>query len=168
MVSFLPRVERRQAHRARNNPAAGQPAETITACLGRRRTARALNAIQLPRCFSGPKEPRRNASWERACPRPCVTRRPTCSARWHQGKTDTIAYVLPNSTETVVTLLGGMVAGIVAPINPLLEPEQIRRVLSETKAKAVVTLKASFTEHRCRPEDGRRRMRKRTTRRASG
>jgi fatty-acyl-CoA synthase/long-chain acyl-CoA synthetase len=53
-----------------------------------------------------------------------------------------VAYVLPNSNETVLTLLGGAVAGIVNPINPLLDAEQIGAILRETKAKVVVTLKA--------------------------
>ena len=55
---------------------------------------------------------------------------------------DVVAYVLPNCTETIVTLLGGATAGIVNPINPLLEPEQIASILRETGAKVVVTLKA--------------------------
>ncbi|MFN7223915.1 MAG: acyl-CoA synthetase [Paracoccaceae bacterium] len=58
------------------------------------------------------------------------------------GEKDVVAYVLPNSLETVITLIGGAVAGIVNPINPLLEPEQISAILRETKAKVVVTLKA--------------------------
>ncbi len=58
------------------------------------------------------------------------------------GEQDVVAYVLPNALETVVTLLGGMIAGIVNPINPLLEPEQISAILRETKAKVVVTLRA--------------------------
>ncbi|MBI1171785.1 acyl-CoA synthetase [bacterium] len=57
------------------------------------------------------------------------------------GPGDTVAYVLPNALETVVTLLGGAVAGIVAPINPLLEPLQMAAILRETRAKVVVTLK---------------------------
>ncbi len=57
------------------------------------------------------------------------------------GEKDVVAYVLPNCLETAVTLLGGAVAGIVNPINPLLEPEQISSILRETKAKVVVTLK---------------------------
>ncbi|MCC1494463.1 acyl-CoA synthetase [Cognatishimia sp. F0-27] len=57
------------------------------------------------------------------------------------GESDVVAYVLPNATETVLTLLGGCVAGIVNPINPLLEPEQIASILRETGAKVVVTLK---------------------------
>ena len=57
-------------------------------------------------------------------------------------ETDSVAYVLPNCNETVLTLLGGCVAGIANPINPLLEPEQISAILRETGAKAVVTVKA--------------------------
>ena len=57
------------------------------------------------------------------------------------GPTDTVAYLLPNANETVVTLLAGAVAGIVNPINPLLEPEKIASILRETKAKVLVTLK---------------------------
>lgn len=58
------------------------------------------------------------------------------------GENDVVAYVLPNSLETAVTLLGGATAGIVNPINPLLDPEQIGAILNETKAKVVVTLRA--------------------------
>ena len=58
------------------------------------------------------------------------------------GPKDCVAFVLPNATETAVTLLGGAVAGIVTPINPLLEPEQIASILRETRAKVVVTLRA--------------------------
>ncbi len=57
------------------------------------------------------------------------------------GENDVVAYILPNCNETTLTLLGGAVAGIVNPINPLLEPEQIASILRETNAKVVVTLK---------------------------
>ncbi len=56
------------------------------------------------------------------------------------GPDDVVAYLLPNLPETAVTLLAGMTSGIVAPINPLLEPEQIAAILRETGAKALVTL----------------------------
>src|SRR6056297_1719546 len=58
------------------------------------------------------------------------------------GESDVVALVLPNSLETAVATIGGAVAGIVNPINPLLEPEQIGAILRETNAKVVVTLKA--------------------------
>ena len=57
------------------------------------------------------------------------------------GEGDVVAYLLPNATETAVVLLGGAIAGIVNPINPLLEPEQIAAILRETKASVLVTLK---------------------------
>jgi acyl-coenzyme A synthetase/AMP-(fatty) acid ligase len=58
------------------------------------------------------------------------------------GESDVVAYLLPNATETILTYLGGQVAGIVNPINPLLEAEQIAAILRETNAKVLVTLKA--------------------------
>jgi fatty-acyl-CoA synthase len=58
------------------------------------------------------------------------------------GEGDVVAYILPNALETAITLLAGASAGIVNPINPLLEPEQIAAILRETGAKVVVTLKA--------------------------
>ena len=57
------------------------------------------------------------------------------------GPKDVVAYVLPNCNETLLTLLGGAVAGISNPINPLLEPEQIGSILRETGASVVVTLR---------------------------
>ena len=57
------------------------------------------------------------------------------------GETDVVAYLLPNANETVITLLGGTVAGISNPINPLLDAEQIGAILRETGAKVLVTMK---------------------------
>ncbi|MEN8874819.1 MAG: AMP-binding protein, partial [Pacificibacter sp.] len=57
------------------------------------------------------------------------------------SETDVVAYILPNTNETALTFLGGMVAGIVNPINPLLDATQIASILRETNAKVVVTLK---------------------------
>ena len=58
------------------------------------------------------------------------------------GETDVVAYLLPNCTEAVVTYIGGQIAGIVNPINPLLDAEQIGAILRETGAKVLVTLRA--------------------------
>ncbi len=58
------------------------------------------------------------------------------------GEDDVVAYLLPNASETIFTLLGGMIAGIVNPINPLLDAEQIAAILRETNAKVLVTLKS--------------------------
>ncbi|MCC6000807.1 MAG: acyl-CoA synthetase [Pararhodobacter sp.] len=58
------------------------------------------------------------------------------------GENDTVAYVLPTVNETAITLFGAMTAGVVNPVNPLLEPEKIAGILRETKAKVVVTIRA--------------------------
>lgn len=58
------------------------------------------------------------------------------------GEEDVVALILPNSNETAIATVAGMVAGIVNPINPLLDAEQIAAILRETNAKVVVTLKA--------------------------
>ncbi len=57
------------------------------------------------------------------------------------GENDVVAYLLPNCNETLFALMGGMVAGIVTPVNPLLDADQIGAILRETGAKVVVTLK---------------------------
>lgn len=58
------------------------------------------------------------------------------------GEKDVVAFLLPNCMEAVHALLGGAIAGIVNPINPLLEAEQIAAILRETGASVLVTLKA--------------------------
>jgi fatty-acyl-CoA synthase len=57
------------------------------------------------------------------------------------GEKDVVAYILPNANETLIALMGGMIAGIVNPINPLLDDDQIGAILRETGATVVVTLK---------------------------
>ena len=90
--------------------------------------------------LSGPKDPAETLTWR------TLHQKTSQAANMFRGlgvgPKDVVAYVLPNSNETVLTLLGGTVAGIVNPINPLLDPEQIGAILRETNAKVVVTLKA--------------------------
>ncbi len=57
------------------------------------------------------------------------------------GSEDVVAYLLPTSHETLITMLGGMTAGIVAPINPTLSPEHISALLKEVNAKVLVTMR---------------------------
>ncbi|RKF13948.1 acyl-CoA synthetase [Roseovarius spongiae] len=57
-------------------------------------------------------------------------------------ETDVVALVLPNCMEAATATIAGMIAGIVSPINPLLEAEQISSILRDTGARVVVTLKA--------------------------
>jgi len=58
------------------------------------------------------------------------------------GENDVVAYLLPICNEAALTLIGGSIAGIANPINPLLELDQIAAILRETNAKVLVTLRA--------------------------
>lgn len=90
--------------------------------------------------LSDPKAPSKTLTWLELQTR--VTQAANLFRSLGIGEKDVVAYVMPNALETVITLLGGATAGIVNPINPLLEPEQIASILRETGAKVVVTLKA--------------------------
>ena len=58
------------------------------------------------------------------------------------GPRDVVSYLLPNLPETHFTLWGGQAAGIVNPINPLLEPSAIADILNAAGTKVLVTLRA--------------------------
>ena len=90
--------------------------------------------------FSGPTDPAVTLSWSEFHAGVC--RAANLFRNLGVGENDVVALVLPNCAETAVATIGGMVAGIVNPINPLLEPEQIGAILRETKARVVVTLKS--------------------------
>ncbi|MEM9432883.1 MAG: acyl-CoA synthetase [Pseudomonadota bacterium] len=89
---------------------------------------------------SGPTDPKETLSWDELYGGCCQTA--NMFRALGVGEEDVVAYILPNATETALTLLGGSIAGIVNPINPLLEASQISAILRETGAKVVVTLKA--------------------------
>ncbi|MFT3687997.1 acyl-CoA synthetase [Paenirhodobacter sp.] len=89
---------------------------------------------------SGPTDPAVTLNWNDLHGR--VTQAANLLRSLGVGEGDTVAYMLPNCLETAVVLLAGATAGIVNPVNPLLEPEQIAAILRETKAKVLVTLKA--------------------------
>ncbi|MGI3168492.1 acyl-CoA synthetase [Pseudooceanicola sp. C21-150M6] len=97
------------------------------------------NAITF-QLLSGPTDKAETLSWSQVLEQTCQAANLFRSLG--VGETDVVAIILPNCNETAVALLGGMVAGIVNPINPLLEPEQIAAILRETGAKVVVTLKS--------------------------
>lgn len=90
--------------------------------------------------LSGPGEAAVTLSWAGMHAR--VTQLANLFRALGVGRQDAVALVLPNSAETAVALLAGMVAGIVSPINPLLEPAQIASILRETGAGVVVTLRS--------------------------
>ena len=116
-----------------------QPAETIYEFLTNAKDRFGSNKAVSFQITSGPSDKAETLTWSQMHTR--VTQAANLFRSLGVGETDTVAYVLPNCNETVVTLLGGMVAGIAAPVNPLLEPEQIGAILRETGAKVVVTLK---------------------------
>ncbi len=89
--------------------------------------------------FSGPKDKAETLSWRELHAK--TTQAANMFRKLGVGPTDVVAYVLPNCNETTLTLLGGAVAGIVNPINPLLDAEQIGSILRETGASVVVTLR---------------------------
>jgi fatty-acyl-CoA synthase len=89
--------------------------------------------------LSGPGAKAETLTWESFRGR--VAQAANLFRRLGIGPSDVVAYILPNCNETAVALLAGATAGIVNPINPLLDPEQIAAILRDTKAKVVVTLK---------------------------
>lgn len=89
--------------------------------------------------FSGAKDKAETFDWTQLKDK--VTQTANLFRSLGIGPKDVVAYVLPNCNETVLTLLGGAVAGIANPINPLLEPDQIGSILRETGASVVVTLR---------------------------
>ncbi|NOD74613.1 MULTISPECIES: acyl-CoA synthetase [unclassified Ruegeria] len=97
------------------------------------------NAISF-QLFSGPTDKAETLTWSQLQGK--VNQAANLFRSLGVGEKDVVAYVLPNCNETLITMMGGAVAGIVNPINPLLEPEQIAAILRETGAKVVVTLKS--------------------------
>ena len=87
---------------------------------------------------SGPKDRAETLSWAEL--RASVIRAANLFRELGIGQGDTVAYLLPNCNEAAITLLAGCTAGIVNPVNPLLNPEQIAAILREANAKVLVTL----------------------------
>lgn len=90
--------------------------------------------------FSDPDASARTLSWRELHER--VTETANLFRDLGIGPDDTVAFLLPNSIETPVIMLAAATAGIVNPINPLLEPDQIAALLRESGAKVLVALRA--------------------------
>ncbi len=117
-----------------------QPADTLYQLLSQ--TADRVpnhNAVSF-QLLSGPKDKAETMTWRQYHGK--VTQVANLLRSLGVGEKDVVAYVLPNCNETTTTLIGGCVAGIANPINPLLDHEQIAAILRETNAKIVVTLRA--------------------------
>ena len=117
-----------------------RPATTLYGLLSRTAAAHGSRPTLSYQLFSDPKARAETLTWTQMKDR--VSQTANLFRSLGVGPSDVVAYVLPNATETATVLLGGTVAGIANPINPLLEPEQIGAILRETKAKVVVTLRA--------------------------
>lgn len=90
--------------------------------------------------LSGPSDKAETLSWRELRER--STRAANLFRSLGVEEDDVVACLLPNCVEAVLAFLGGATAGIVSPINPLLEPEQVAGILRETKAKVLVTLRS--------------------------
>ncbi len=66
----------------------------------------------------------------------------TANAFYERGvnSTDTVGMLLPNLPQTEFVIWGGEAAGILNPINPLLEVEHIASILNDTQCSVLVTL----------------------------
>jgi acyl-CoA synthetase (AMP-forming)/AMP-acid ligase II len=87
---------------------------------------------------SGPADRSATLKWSEF--RAEVTRAANMLRRLGVGPKDAVAYILPNGIEAPVALLAGATAGIVNPINPMLNPETIAGILRDADVKVVITL----------------------------
>ena len=88
--------------------------------------------------FSGPKDHAETLNWAQFHDQSVQTA--NLLRGLGVGETDAVAYMLPCCNEACLTLVGGAMAGIANPVNPLLDAEQIAAILRETNAKVLVTL----------------------------
>ncbi|MHA7851996.1 acyl-CoA synthetase [Roseovarius sp.] len=90
--------------------------------------------------MSGASDPAQTMTWQQFHEQVCRAANLFRGLKINEG--DVVALIMPNTLETAVATIGAAIAGIVNPINPLLEPEQIAAILRETDARVVVTLRA--------------------------
>ncbi len=133
-------VADRDAIEAEGPWASRKVARTMYAFLSEAKAAHGPKPAITFQLLSGPETKAETLNWNQFHAR--VTQAANLFRSLGVGPKDVVAYVLPNCMETAVALMGGAVAGIVNPVNPLLEPDQISAILRETGAKVVVTLKA--------------------------
>jgi fatty-acyl-CoA synthase len=56
------------------------------------------------------------------------------------GKDDVVSMILPNLPQAYFTIFGGEAAGIVNPINPMLEPQVMADIMNAASTKVLVTM----------------------------
>lgn len=133
-------VADRDAIEAEKPYAARDTAKSIYQFLTRARDAHGSRPAVSFQLQSGPGDAAETMTWAQYHAR--VTQAANMFHALGVGPGDVVAFILPNCTETAVTVLGASVAGIVNPINPLLDADQMSSILRETGAKVVVTLRA--------------------------
>ncbi|GGD27562.1 acyl-CoA synthetase [Sinisalibacter lacisalsi] len=126
-------VENEKTWEARNNPV------TVYQLLKKTADAHGPESAVSFQILSGPKDKAETLSWRQLHDK--SVQAANLFRSLGVGEKDAVAFILPNANETLIALIGGMVAGVVNPINPLLDAEQIAALLRETGAKVVVTLK---------------------------
>ncbi|MFQ5565863.1 MAG: AMP-binding protein, partial [Paracoccaceae bacterium] len=114
------------------------PADTVYAMLCKTAAAHPGRPAISFQIKSGARDKAETLDWATLADQ--VTRTANLFRRLGIGEGNVVAYLLPNCNETVLALLGGVTAGIVNPVNPLLDVPQIAAILRETGAKALVTL----------------------------
>jgi fatty-acyl-CoA synthase len=122
-------------------PLADRPVPPNTLALLERSAARNPQAQALRFVFSG-ERPTESVDYTYA---ELVQRCYQAANMLHElgvGPNDVVSYLLPNLPETHFTLWGGQAAGIVNPINPLLEPNAVADILNAAGTKVLVTLRA--------------------------
>ncbi len=117
-----------------------QPVKTVYQYLERAAKRFPNNDALSFQITSGPKDKAETLTWADFLGK--ATQAANMFRRLGVGENDVVAYLLPNANETAISFIGGSIAGIVNPINPLLEAEQIGAILRETGAKVLVTLKS--------------------------
>jgi fatty-acyl-CoA synthase len=139
MSRFADRAQRDQIEQTEAWPPAGFPATpmALLASIAARHPDRPALSFQL---LSAPDARASTLTWAALLGR--VRQAAALFRSLGIGPDDTVAMVLPNCPEAVLTLLGAMTAGRVAPINPLLEPAQIAAILRLSRARVVVSLRA--------------------------
>ncbi|WPY94312.1 acyl-CoA synthetase [Limimaricola variabilis] len=138
-MGFAGMIDREAIEAEGSWQAQGQP-KTTHGLLKRTAEAfpdRAALSFQL---FSDPKAPAETLNWRELHAKSAQTA--NLLRELGVGETDVVAYLLPNCSEVVLSYLGGQIAGVVNPINPLLDAGQIGAILRQTNAKVLVTLKS--------------------------
>lgn len=90
--------------------------------------------------FAGATDPEETLTWSELKDK--VTQTANMFRDLGIDENTTVAMLLPNCNEAILTYIGGAVAGVVTPINPLLDAEQIGGILNDVGAKVLVTLKS--------------------------